>query len=107
MHRAIKIPLKYYFTRYFKRDLLSGLTVGVISLPLAMAFAIASGANPEHGIYTTIIAACLVAIFGGSRYQVAGPTGAFIPIILSIVLIYGYENLLIAGFLSGIILIIM
>lgn len=107
MTRAIRIPLKRYFTRFFKKDLLAGLTVGVISLPLAMAFAIASGANPENGIYTTIIAACLVALFGGSKYQVAGPTGAFIPILLSIVLTYGFENLLIAGFLSGIILIIM
>jgi SulP family sulfate permease len=107
MTRAIRIPLKRYFTRFFKKDLLAGLTVGVISLPLAMAFAIASGANPENGIYTTIIAACLVAIFGGSKYQVAGPTGAFIPILLSIVLTYGFENLLIAGLLSGIILIVM
>jgi SulP family sulfate permease len=107
MTRAIRIPLKRYFTRFFKKDLLAGLTVGVISLPLAMAFAIASGANPENGIYTTIIAACLVALFGGSKYQVAGPTGAFIPILLSIVLTYGFENLLIAGFLSGIILICM
>lgn len=107
MPRAIRVPLKRYFTRSFKKDLLAGLTVGVISLPLAMAFAIASGVNPEYGIYTTIIAACLVALFGGSKYQVAGPTGAFVPILLSIVLTYGYENLLIAGFLSGIILIIM
>ncbi|MBP2628722.1 MAG: sulfate transporter [Firmicutes bacterium] len=107
MPRAIRVPLKRYFTRFFKKDLLSGLTVGVISLPLAMAFAIASGVNPEYGIYTTITAACLVALFGGSKYQVAGPTGAFIPILLSIVLTYGYENLLIAGFLSGIILIVM
>ncbi|MCC5468349.1 SulP family inorganic anion transporter [Pelosinus baikalensis] len=107
MTRAIRVPLKRYFTRFFKKDLLAGLTVGVISLPLAMAFAIASGANPENGIYTTIIAACLVALFGGSRYQVAGPTGAFIPILLSIVLTYGFENLLIAGFLSGIILVFM
>lgn len=107
MPRAIRIPLKRYFMRCFKKDLLAGLTVGVISLPLAMAFAIASGVNPEYGIYTTIIAACLVAFFGGSKYQVAGPTGAFVPILLSIVLTYGYENLLIAGFLSGIILIAM
>ena len=107
MPRAIRVPLKRYFTRFFKKDLLAGLTVGVISLPLAMAFAIASGVNPEYGIYTTIIAACLVALFGGSKYQVAGPTGAFVPILLSIVLTYGYENLLIAGFLSGIILIVM
>ena len=107
MSSSILIPLQSYFKGAFKKDLLAGLTVGVISLPLAMAFAIASGANPEHGIYTTIIAACLVALFGGSTYQVAGPTGAFVPILLSIVLMYGYENLLIAGFLSGIILILM
>ena len=107
MTRAVRIPLKRYFTRFFKKDLLSGLTVGVISLPLAMAFAIASGVKPEYGIYTTIIAACLVTLFGGSKYQVSGPTGAFIPILLSIVLVYGYESLLIAGFLSGIILIVM
>ena len=107
MTRAIGIPLKRYFAEFFKKDLLSGLTVGVISLPLAMAFAIASGVKPEYGIYTTIIAACLVALFGGSKYQVAGPTGAFIPILLSVVLVYGYEGLLIAGFLSGIILIVM
>ena len=107
MSSSTLIPLQSYFKGSFKKDLLAGLTVGVISLPLAMAFAIASGANPEHGIYTTIIAACLVALFGGSTYQVAGPTGAFVPILLSIVLMYGYENLLIAGFLSGIILILM
>lgn len=107
MTRAIRVPLKRYFSRFFKKDLLAGLTVGVISLPLAMAFAIASGVNPENGIYTTIIAACLVALLGGSKYQVAGPTGAFIPILLSIVLTYGFENLLIAGFMSGIILIFM
>lgn len=107
MPRAIRVPLRRYFSRYFRKDLLAGLTVGVISLPLAIAFAIASGVKPEFGIYTTVIAACIVAIFGGSRYQVAGPTGAFIPVLLSIVLTYGYENLLIAGLLSGIILILM
>jgi len=107
MIRGLRIILKRYFTRFFKKDLLSGLTVGVISLPLAMAFAIASGVKPEYGIYTTIIAACLVGLFGGSKYQVAGPTGAFVPILLSIVLLYGYDGLLIAGFLSGIILIVM
>ncbi|SHI42372.1 SulP family inorganic anion transporter [Propionispora hippei] len=107
MNRAIRIPIKRYFTRCFKRDLVSGLTVGVVSLPLAMAFAIASGVKPEYGIYTTIIAACLVALLGGTKFQVSGPTGAFIPILLSIVLTYGYENLLVAGFLSGLLLIAM
>src|SRR5690625_4068073 len=72
-----------------------------------MAFAIASGVKPEYGLYTTIIAGLLVALLGGSRFQIAGPTGAFIPILLGIVLQYGYEDLLIAGFLAGIMLIIM
>lgn len=107
MTRRITVLSKWYFTRSFRKDLMAGLTVGVIALPLAMAFAIASGVKPEYGIYTTFIAAFLVAIFGGSRYQVTGPTGAFIPILLSIVLTYGYENLLISGCIAGIMLVVM
>src|SRR5699024_11982680 len=76
-----------------KNDLIAGITVGVVAIPLAMAFAIASGVNPEYGIYTTIIAGLIVALFGGSRFQIAGPTGAFIPILLAIILQYGYEDL--------------
>lgn len=90
-----------------KNDLIAGITVGVVAIPLAMAFAIASGVKPEYGIYTTIIAGLIVALFGGSRFQIAGPTGAFIPILLAIILQYGYEDLLIAGFLAGIILMVM
>ena len=90
-----------------RKDLIAGITVGVVAIPLGMAFAIASGVKPEYGLYTTVIAGLLVALFGGSKYQVAGPTGAFIPILLAIVLQYGYEDLLIAGFLAGIMLIIM
>lgn len=105
--RTVTVPLKRYFSGRFQRDLMAGLTVGVISLPLAMAFAIAAGVKPEYGIYTTCIAALFAALFGGSKYQVTGPTGAFIPILLSIVLSYGYENLLLAGLLAGIILILM
>ncbi|MCM3653678.1 SulP family inorganic anion transporter [Metabacillus litoralis] len=106
---------KWFFTgRYngyslpnFQKDLLSGLVVGVIAIPLGMAFAIASGVKPEYGIYTTIIAGILISLFGGSRYQIGGPTGAFIPILFGIVMTYGYENLLIAGFFAGIILFLM
>lgn len=90
-----------------KQDLIAGITVGIVAIPLGMAFAIASGVKPEYGLYTTVIAGILVALFGGSRYQIAGPTGAFIPILLAIVLEHGYENLLIAGFLAGIMLIVM
>lgn len=90
-----------------KQDLIAGITVGIVAIPLGMAFAIASGVKPEYGLYTTIIAGIIVALFGGSRYQIAGPTGAFIPILLAIVLEHGYDNLLIAGFLAGIMLILM
>ncbi len=90
-----------------RKDLIAGITVGVVAIPLGMAFAIASGVNPEYGIYTTIIAGLIVALIGGSHFQIAGPTGAFIPILLAIVLQYGYEDLLIAGMLAGVMLIIM
>lgn len=90
-----------------RKDVVAGITVGVVAIPLGMAFAIASGVSPEYGIYTTIFAGLIVALFGGSHFQIAGPTGAFIPILLAIVLQYGYEDLLIAGMLAGIMLILM
>ncbi|MCL6573490.1 MAG: STAS domain-containing protein [Bacillus sp. (in: Bacteria)] len=96
-----------YTMQSFQKDLLSGLVVAVIAIPLGMAFAIASGVKPEYGIYTTIIAGILIALFGGSRFQIGGPTGAFIPVLFGIVMTYGYDSLLIAGFLAGIILLLM
>ncbi|MFD0869061.1 sulfate transporter [Chlamydia abortus] len=90
-----------------RKDFISGMTVGVIAIPLGMAFAIASGVKPEYGLYTTIVAGIIIALLGGSKYQVGGPTGAFIPILLAIVLQYGYENLLIAGWMAGIILVLL
>lgn len=96
-----------YTPRHLQQDLISGLIVGVIAIPLAMAFAIASGVKPEFGIYTTIFAGIVISLFGGTRFQIGGPTGAFVPILLAIVMQYGYENLLLAGFLAGIILLVM
>ncbi|SES40349.1 SulP family inorganic anion transporter [Psychrobacillus sp. OK032] len=96
-----------YSLHHLQKDLLSGLIVGVIAIPLAMAFAIASGVKPEYGIYTTIIAGIIISVFGGSKFQIGGPTGAFVPILLGIVIAYGYEDLLLAGLLAGIILVIM
>ncbi|MEH7424762.1 sodium-independent anion transporter [Bacillus thuringiensis] len=96
-----------YSLGYFQKDLLSGLIVGVVAIPLAMSFAIASGVKPEYGIYTTCIAGILISLFGGSKYQIGGPTGAFVPILLGIVITYGYENLLLAGLMAGIILCLM
>lgn len=96
-----------YNQEAFRKDCISGFIVGIIAIPLGMAFAIASGVKPEYGIYTTIIAGTLISLLGGSRYQIGGPTGAFIPILFAIVMQYGYENLLIAGFMAGILLVLM
>src|SRR3954462_7384685 len=98
---------KGYNLAAFRKDLVSGLIVGIIAIPLAMAFAIASGVKPEYGIYTTIIAGILISLFGGSKFQIGGPTGAFIPILFGIVMTYGYDNLLVAGFMARIILVLM
>lgn len=88
-------------------NLTAGLIVAIVALPLAMAFAIASGVKPEQGLYTAIIAALVVGIFGGSRVQIAGPTGAFIVILASITAQYGIEGLQLASLMAGIILLFM
>jgi SulP family sulfate permease len=88
-------------------NILAGLIVGVVALPLAMAFAIASGVKPEQGLYTAIIAALFVGVFGGSRVQIAGPTGAFIVILAHITAQYGVDGLQLATLLAGFILILM
>ncbi|MBY0502204.1 MAG: STAS domain-containing protein [Alphaproteobacteria bacterium] len=88
-------------------NILAGFIVGIIALPLSMAFAIASGAKPEQGIYTAIIAGFIVGIFGGSRFQIAGPTGAFVVVLLGITAKYGIEGLQIATLMAGIILLFL
>ena len=88
-------------------NIIAGLIVGIVALPLAMAFAIASGVTPEQGLYTAIIAGLAVGIFGGSRVQIAGPTGAFVVILASITAKYGVTGLQVATLLSGFILLLM
>jgi SulP family sulfate permease len=88
-------------------NLIAGLVVGIIALPLAMAFAIASGARPEQGIYTAIIGGALISIFGGSRLQIAGPTGAFIAILAGITAKYGISGLQVATLMAGVMLLLM
>lgn len=88
-------------------NIIAGLVVGVVALPLAMAFAIASGVTPQAGIYTAIIAGIFVSLFGGSPVQIAGPTGAFIVLLSSIVVNYGFEGLQIATMMAGLMLILM
>ena len=90
--------------QYWLRNLISGVIVGVVALPLGMAFAIASGVKPEQGIYTSIVAGVIVALSGGSRVQIAGPTGAFIVVLAGITAEYGFAGLQIATIMAGIIL---
>jgi len=92
---------------HFANNLIAGVVVGVVALPLAMAFAIASGAKPEQGLYTAIVAGLLTSAFGGSRLQIAGPTGAFIVILSGITAKYGIAGLQVATLMAGIILIAM
>ncbi|MCK9986032.1 MAG: sulfate permease, SulP family [Azoarcus sp.] len=96
-----------YGRGHFTQDLSAGITVGVLALPLAMAFAIASGMSPTAGIWTAIVAGLLISTLGGSKVQIGGPTGAFIPIIYAIVVDYGVQNLLIATMMSGVMLFAM
>ena len=88
-------------------NLVAGVVVGVVALPLAMAFAIASGARPEQGLYTAIIGGGLVSIFGGSRLQIAGPTGAFVAILAGVTAKYGLAGLQLATLMAGIMLLLM
>ena len=99
--------LKNYKRQQFVKDLMAGLIVGIVALPLAIAFAIASGVSPERGLYTAIIAGFIISAFGGSRVQIGGPTGAFIVIVYGIVQTHGVNGLIIATFLAGVMLILM
>lgn len=99
--------LRDYSRERLLRDVGAGLTVGIVALPLAMAFAIASGLKPEAGIWTAIIAGAIVAALGGSAVQIAGPAGAFIVIVYGILERYGLANLLIATSLAGVLLLVM
>ncbi len=91
---------------HWMRNVAAGAVVGVVALPLAMAFAIASGAKPEQGLYTAIIAGVLVSLFGGSRIQIAGPTGAFVVILSGITAQYGIAGLQVATLMAGVILLL-
>ena len=113
MHRILRPKLylllkeEGYSLLDFSKDLMAGLIVGILALPMSIAFAIASGVRPEQGLYTAIVAGFLIALFGGSRVQVSGPTGAFVVLIYSIVQSFGYEGLVIATIIAGVILIAM
>jgi len=96
--------LKKYSWSQFRNDLIAGIIVGIVALPLAIAFAIASGVSPEKGLITAIVAG---SVLGGSRVQTGGPTGAFVVIVYDIVQKHGTEGLLVATILGGIILCVL
>ncbi|MEG0024802.1 MAG: SulP family inorganic anion transporter, partial [Akkermansia sp.] len=99
--------LKTYNKKTFLADLFAGLTVGVVALPLAMAFAIACGLGPETGLVTAVIAGLLISLFSGSKFQIGGPTGAFVIIISGIVMKFGMDGLLTCTLMAGILLVVM
>ena len=99
--------LRQYTWQIFVKDLIAGLTVGLVALPLAMAFGIASGVTPQAGIYTAVVAGFLISALGGSRVQIGGPTGAFVVIVSGIVLKFGISGLLMVTAMAGVLLLIM
>jgi len=94
-----------YGARELRADALAGLTVAIVALPLAMALAIASGAKPETGLLTAIVAGFLISALGGSRFQIGGPTGAFIPVVYAVIAKYGFDGLVLATLMAGVMLV--
>ncbi len=101
------LMLRNYTLSLFRKDLVAGVTVGIIALPLAMAFAISSGVSPERGIFTAIVAGFLISALGGSRVQIGGPTGAFVVIVYGIIQRTGYEGLALSTLIAAVILIFL
>jgi SulP family sulfate permease len=106
-HPKLIVSLRGYTRERFIADVQAGITVGILAIPLAIAFAIASGVKPEAGIFTAIIAGFIIAALGGSRVQIGGPTGAFIVVVFSIFSQYGLANLLICTIMAGVMLLLM
>jgi SulP family sulfate permease len=101
------LALRAYSLQTFRRDLIAGVTVGLVALPLAMAFAIASGLSPQSGIYCAVVTGFLISALGGSRVQIGGPTGAFVVVIAGIVAKYGVSGLFMCTMMAGVFLIIL
>src|SRR4051812_24055780 len=96
-----------YTAGAFASDLLAGFTVGLVALPLAMAFAIASGLTPQAGIYCAIITGFIISALGGSRFQIGGPTGAFVVVVSGIIARYGVDGLFMCTMMAGVMLVVM
>src|SRR5690349_13131788 len=101
------ILLRNYDRHKFVSDLIAGVTVGLVALPLAMAFAIASGVPPQAGLYCAVVAGFLISALGGSSTQIGGPTGAFVVVVFGIVARYGIDGLYMCTLLAGIMLVVL
>src|SRR6476620_11937207 len=105
--RAVETLRRGYSLEALTGDLTAGVTVGLVALPLAMAFAIASGVPPQNGIYCAVIAGFVIAALGGSSTQIGGPTGAFVVVVAGIVSVYGLDGLFMCTLRAGVILILL
>src|SRR5207248_2272638 len=101
------LALRNYSSRQFLSDLIAGITVGLVALPLAMAFAIASGVPPQAGLYCAVVAGFLISAFGGSTTQIGGPTGAFVVVVFGIVARFGIDGLYMCTILGGMLLVVL
>src|SRR5213595_1557120 len=99
--------LRDYSLNKFVRDVTAGITVGLVALPLAMAFSIASGLTPQAGIYCAVVTGFLISVFGGSKTQIGGPTGAFVVVVAGIVAVHGVDGLFMCTVMAGVLLVIM
>src|SRR5258706_5992284 len=95
------LSLRDYTPQKFLKDLVAGVTVGLVALPLAMAFAIASGLTPQAGIYCAVVTGFLISLLGGSRTQIGGPTGAFVVVVAGIIAQHGVEGLFLCTMIAG------
>src|SRR5690348_4268162 len=99
--------LRGYDRHKFLLDLIAGVTVGLVALPLAMAFAIASGLTPQAGIYCAMVTGFLISLLGGSKTQIGGPTGAFVVVVAGIVAVHGVDGLFMCTMMAGLLLVVM
>src|SRR5271168_305055 len=110
LHRLVPksiLCLRDYSKGKFFADLIAGITVGLVALPLAMAFAISSGVAPQYGLYTAIVAGFIISALGGSRTQIGGPTGAFVVVVYGIIARYGLDGLFMCTMMAGVLLVIL
>ncbi|MCZ0733573.1 SulP family inorganic anion transporter [Phreatobacter sp. AB_2022a] len=105
--KLVTVLKEGYGLRDLRTDVVAGLTVAIVALPLSMAIAIASGATPDKGLITAIVGGLIISAFGGSRFQIGGPAGAFIPLVATTIAVHGYDGLVIATFMAGLMLVLV